>query len=102
MPQLARNATVDPVHKDRDPSLYPCEKAVEYTRALNAVKLDRVLSLPAAQRMRLNQVLKAPVKLEPGTEVAAAALVSAAQVFQALAVQERQLLCTSSNPCCSR
>lgn len=29
------------VHKNLDPSLHPFEKAVEYTRSLNAAKLDR-------------------------------------------------------------
>ena len=29
------------VHKNLDPALHPFEKAVEYTRGLNAVKLDR-------------------------------------------------------------
>ena len=29
------------VHKNLDPALHPFERAVEYTRALNAVKLDR-------------------------------------------------------------
>ena len=29
------------VHKNLDPALHPFEKAVEYTRSLNAVKLDR-------------------------------------------------------------
>ena len=30
------------VHTNLDPALHPFEKAVEYTRALNAVKLDRL------------------------------------------------------------
>ena len=36
------------VHHNLDPALHPFEKAVEYTRALNAVKLERraALSLP--------------------------------------------------------
>ena len=32
------------VHKNLDPSLHPFEKAVEYTRSLNAVKLDRYMA----------------------------------------------------------
>ena len=33
------------VHRNLDPALHPFEKAVEYTRALNAVKLDRCVCL---------------------------------------------------------
>ena len=33
------------VHRNLDPALHPFEKAVEYTRALNAVKLDRCACL---------------------------------------------------------
>ena len=29
------------VHRNLDPALHPFEKAIEYTRALNAVKLER-------------------------------------------------------------
>ena len=36
-----RSGDLQKVHKNLDPSLHPFEKAVEYTRALNAVKLDR-------------------------------------------------------------
>eukprot|EP00697_Spironema_sp_BW2_P003101 gnl/Spiro4/14142_TR7597_c0_g1_i1.p1 gnl/Spiro4/14142_TR7597_c0_g1~~gnl/Spiro4/14142_TR7597_c0_g1_i1.p1 ORF type:complete len:449 (-),score=129.83 gnl/Spiro4/14142_TR7597_c0_g1_i1:36-1382(-) len=34
------------VHRNPDPSLHPFERAREYTRALNAVKLDRVFAKP--------------------------------------------------------
>ncbi|KAK9814546.1 hypothetical protein WJX72_007699 [[Myrmecia] bisecta] len=34
------------VHHNLDPNLHPFEKAVEYTRALNAAKLDRVFAKP--------------------------------------------------------
>ena len=36
-----RTSDLHKVHKNLDPALHPFEKAVEYTRALNAVKLDR-------------------------------------------------------------
>ena len=36
-----RSQDVQKVHKNLDPALHPFEKAVEYTRALNAAKLDR-------------------------------------------------------------
>ena len=36
-----RNTDLRKVHKNIDPALHPFERAVEYTRALNAVKLDR-------------------------------------------------------------
>ena len=36
-----RSQDLQKVHRNLDPSLHPFEKAVEYTRALNAVKLDR-------------------------------------------------------------
>ena len=36
-----RRQDLQKVHKNLDPSLHPHEKAVEYTRALNAAKLDR-------------------------------------------------------------
>lgn len=36
-----RSQDLQKVHKNLDPALHPFEKAVEYTRALNAVKLDR-------------------------------------------------------------
>lgn len=34
------------VHRNLDPKLHPFEKAVEYTRALNAAKLTRVFAKP--------------------------------------------------------
>jgi DDB1- and CUL4-associated factor 13 len=34
------------VHRNLDPALHPHEKAVEYTRALNAAKLQRVFAKP--------------------------------------------------------
>ena len=36
-----RSQDLQKVQKNLDPSLHPFEKAVEYTRALNAAKLDR-------------------------------------------------------------
>ena len=36
-----RSQDLRKVHKNLDPALHPFERAVEYTRALNAVKLDR-------------------------------------------------------------
>ena len=41
-----RSQDLRKVHKNLDPSLHPFEKAVEYTRALNAAKLDRVFAKP--------------------------------------------------------
>ena len=34
------------VHRNRDPSIHPFEREREYTRALNAVKLDKVFAKP--------------------------------------------------------
>ncbi|CAM9298060.1 unnamed protein product, partial [Choristocarpus tenellus] len=34
------------VHRNRDPKLHPFEKAREYTRALTAVKLDKIFAKP--------------------------------------------------------
>ena len=34
------------VQRNVDPRLHPFEKAIEYTRALNAVKLDKVFAKP--------------------------------------------------------
>lgn len=34
------------VHRNLDPALHPLEKEVEYTRALNAAKLQRVFAKP--------------------------------------------------------
>ena len=34
------------VHRNLDPALHPHEKAIEYTRALNAAKLQRVFAKP--------------------------------------------------------
>ncbi len=46
-----RRQDLQKVHKNLDPSLHPHEKAVEYTRALNAAKLDRrVLCITALSR----------------------------------------------------
>ena len=46
--QFTRERTQDlqKVHRNLDPTLHPFEKAIEYTRALNAVKLDRVFAKP--------------------------------------------------------
>ena len=41
-----RSQDLRKVHKNLDPKLHPFEKAVEYTRALNAAKLDRVFAKP--------------------------------------------------------
>lgn len=41
-----RAQDVAKVHHNLDPALHPFEKAVEYTRALRAVKLDRVFAKP--------------------------------------------------------
>ena len=41
-----RRQDLQKVHKNLDPSLHPFEKAVEYTRALNAAKLNRWPSSP--------------------------------------------------------
>ncbi len=41
-----RSQDLRKVHKNLDPNLHPFEKAVEYTRALNAAKLDRVFAKP--------------------------------------------------------
>ncbi|KAI8832667.1 WD40-repeat-containing domain protein [Chytriomyces cf. hyalinus JEL632] len=42
----ARSGDIQKLHRNLDPSLHPFEKAREYTRALNAVKLDRVFAKP--------------------------------------------------------
>lgn len=42
-----RGQDIQKVHKNLDPALHPFEKAVEYTRALNAAKLDRSEIEPA-------------------------------------------------------
>ena len=34
------------VHRNRDPSLHPFEKAREYTKALTATKLDKMFAKP--------------------------------------------------------
>lgn len=41
-----RSQDVIKVHKNLDPSLHPFEKAVEYTRALTAAKMDRMFAKP--------------------------------------------------------
>jgi len=41
-----RTQDLDKVHRNFDPALHPFEKAKEYTRALNAAKLDRVFAKP--------------------------------------------------------
>ncbi len=38
-----RRQDLQKVHKNLDPSLHPFEKAVEFTRALNAAKLNRLV-----------------------------------------------------------
>ncbi|GAB4819994.1 hypothetical protein N2152v2_007040 [Parachlorella kessleri] len=41
-----RSQDVQKVHRNLDPTLHPFEKAKEYTRALNAAKLERVFAKP--------------------------------------------------------
>lgn len=41
-----RGQDVQKVHKNLEPTLHPFEKAVEYTRALTAAKLDRMFAKP--------------------------------------------------------
>ncbi|PNX89608.1 ddb1- and cul4-associated factor-like protein [Trifolium pratense] len=41
-----RSQDLQPVFKNYDPSLRPLEKGVEYVRALNAVKLDKIFARP--------------------------------------------------------
>ncbi|KAK9844406.1 hypothetical protein WJX74_002087 [Apatococcus lobatus] len=41
-----RSQDLQKVHKNLDPSLHPLEKATEYTRALNAAKLERIFAKP--------------------------------------------------------
>ncbi|CAI5471946.1 unnamed protein product [Closterium sp. Yama58-4] len=41
-----RKQDVQKVHRNLDPALHPLEKAKEYQRALNAVKLDKVFAKP--------------------------------------------------------
>lgn len=45
---FTRSRSQDPqkVHRNLDPSLHPFERAVEYTRALTAVKMDRMFAKP--------------------------------------------------------
>ncbi|KAI9136213.1 WD40-repeat-containing domain protein [Paraphysoderma sedebokerense] len=40
------SSSIHPVHRNLDPTHHPFSKAREYTRALNAVKLDRVFAKP--------------------------------------------------------
>ncbi|KAI9348552.1 WD40-repeat-containing domain protein [Obelidium mucronatum] len=42
----ARSGDIQKLHRNLDPSLHPFEKAREYTRALNAVKMDRLFAKP--------------------------------------------------------
>lgn len=42
----SRAQDVQKVHRNLDPALHPFEKAKEYTRALNAAKMDRVFAKP--------------------------------------------------------
>jgi WD repeat and SOF domain-containing protein 1 len=41
-----RPIEVNKVHKNLDPSHHPFERAREYTRALNAAKLERLFAKP--------------------------------------------------------
>lgn len=41
-----RKGDIDVVQRNPDPILHPHEKAKEYTRALNATKLDKVFATP--------------------------------------------------------
>lgn len=41
-----RTEDVQKVYRNLDPALHPFEKAHEYTRALNAAKLDKVFAKP--------------------------------------------------------
>lgn len=41
-----RSQDVQKVHRNLDPQLHPFEKAVEYTRAITAAKMDRMFSKP--------------------------------------------------------
>lgn len=41
-----RNSDLQRVHRNPDPNLHPFERAREYTRALNATKLDKVFAKP--------------------------------------------------------
>ncbi len=41
-----RQQDIKKVHRNYDPNLHQFERAHEYTRALNAVKLDRVFAKP--------------------------------------------------------
>jgi len=41
-----RNQDVTKVHRNLDPALHPLARAVEYKRALNATKLERVFAKP--------------------------------------------------------
>lgn len=43
---LTRLNDQDPVKRNLDPSLHPFERAREYTRALNATKMDRMFAAP--------------------------------------------------------
>ena len=48
------------VHTNLDPALHPFEKAIEYTRALNAVKLDRYFALEIVCQTLLAKKFSAP------------------------------------------
>jgi len=54
-----RSQDIQKVHKNLDPALHPFEKAVEYTRALNAAKLERSEIEPAVYYSWIAQTMQA-------------------------------------------
>ncbi|CAI5470744.1 unnamed protein product [Closterium sp. Yama58-4] len=94
-----RKQDVQKVHRNLDPALHPLEKAKEYQRALNAVKLDKVFAKPfmgalgshadgvsamARSPVRLNCVVSASMdggQYRPALNPASGVLISNTNVF---------------------
>ena len=45
-PSTGRGANIERYQRNKDPLLHPLERSREYTRALNAVKLERIFAKP--------------------------------------------------------
>merc|ERR1719261_1406322 len=45
-PASGRGSFIEQVHRNKDPKLHPLERAREYTRALNAVKMEKMFAKP--------------------------------------------------------
>ena len=51
----AKGSTTSLLHKNLDPDLHPFAREREYTRALNAVKLDKVFAKPLVGALDAHQ-----------------------------------------------